>query len=225
MNRPAGVTVSAVFLILGSVLTALMGLLMLLARSIAPPVPSQPPFYDAIMVASSVTFLGFAVWGGLTAAGLFRMRRWARISILVIGALVVIFCSGSLAILLFVSRQMPEFEASGRAGTILGVMIGMYVVPMLLGLWWLIYFNLAAVKATFLQGVAPDESPRRPLSIAVIAWHFVAFGLLTPISLWMHFPAFFLGMVLTGWLAVLVYSIYSVLELSIGVGLLRLRPW
>jgi hypothetical protein len=97
----------------------------------------------------------------------------------------------------------------------------------LLGVWWLIYFNRAAVKTAFLAGVplSEQEGPHRPLSIAVIAWHLVAFGLLTPISFWFRFPALVLGMFLTGWAAVLVYCVYAIVELSIGVGLLRFKPW
>ena len=90
MSRPAGVTVSAVFLILGSVLTALTGATMLFVPSFDSPTTPQLPFHNAIMVGTAVLLFGCALWGVLTAVGLFCMRRWARISILVIGALLVI---------------------------------------------------------------------------------------------------------------------------------------
>jgi len=226
MSRPAGVTVSAVFLILGSAFLALMGVFMLLARSFVPPNTPEPPFAKAMMIFMDIVFFGTALWGVLTAVGLFRMRRWARLSILVIGALLVIFCGLSLVMLLVVTRLVPEFESARGMSMVVGVMSTIYLIPIAFGIWWLIYFNRAAVKAAFLQGYVPAEGPRRPLSIAVIAWHLVAFGLLTPMSmLWMQLPAIFLGMVLTGWAAALVYWIYAILEISIGVGLLRLKPW
>ncbi len=59
----------------------------------------------------------------------------------------------------------------------------------------------------------------------MIAWHLVAFGLLTPIALWFHSPALVLGMLWKGWAAAFVYCVFTVLQLAIGVGLLRLKPW
>lgn len=224
MNRPAGVTVSAVFLVLGSLFVALMGVVMPFARSFAPPTTPQPPFFGTIMLVASGMFFGLALWGVLAGVGLFRMRPWARISILVIGALLVIFCGLSIAVLLFVIQQTPELEGTGRAGSIIGVLVGSYLIPILVGLWWLIYFNRAVVKAAFLEGAPAPTGPVRPLSIAVIAWHLVAFGLLTLIPLWFRFPALFLGMLITGWSAALVYCVFAIVELSVGVGLLRLRP-
>ncbi len=150
MSRPAGVTVSAVFLILGCVLTILMGVLMVLANSIVPSATPQQPLAKAMMVFMAVVFFGFALWGLLTAVGLLRMRRWARISILVIGVLLVFICGLSLAMILFVTQQMPEIESTGRTGSIIGIMLGVYLIPILLGLLWLIYFNRAAVKGALL---------------------------------------------------------------------------
>jgi hypothetical protein len=225
LSRPAGVTVSAIFLILGSVLIALMGVFMLFAHSFVPPTTLQPPFFKAIMVIIAAVFFACALWGVLTAVGLFRMRRWARISILVIGALLVIFCGLSLGMLLAMPLFMPEIESSRGMGMVMGMMITIYLIPIVLGLWWLIYFNRAAVKAEFLQGVVPDEGPRRPLSIAVIAWHLVVFGIMIiPFALF-DWPAYLFGIVLTGWAAKLTYLVFGVAQLVIGAGLLKLKPW
>jgi hypothetical protein len=225
MSRPAGVTISAVFLILGSVLTALIGVFMLLAPSFVPPTTPQPPFAKAIVVITAVVFFGCALCGVLTAVGLFRMRRWARISILVIGALLVILCALSLVMLLLFPLLDPSLKAIEGADRVIGMMIGIYLVPMLLGLWWLIYFNRAAVKAEFPHGVVPGVGPRRPLSIAVIAWHLIAFGIMMiPFALF-AWPAYLFGIVLTGWTAKLTYFVFGVAQLVVGVGLLKLKPW
>jgi hypothetical protein len=225
MSRPAGVTVSAVFLILVSLVTALMGAAMLFVNASVPPITPQPPFVQAIMVITAAVLFGCALWGVLTAVGLFRMRRWARISILVIGALLVIFCGLSLVMILLLPSFDPSLEAIEGAGRVMGMMIGIYLVPMLLGLWWLVYFNRAAVKAEFLHGVVPDEGPRRPLSIAVIAWHLVVFGIMIiPFALF-DWPAYLFGIVLTGWAAKITYLVFGVAQLVIGAGLLKLKPW
>lgn len=225
MSRPAGVTVSAVFLILGSLLTLLVGLVAPFAHSLVPPEPPEPPFAQAMMAFMAVVFCVCAIWGLLTAVDLFRMRRWARISILVIGALLVIFCGLSLLMILVVPLLVPSLESTREVGMVMGIMISVYLVPIALGIGWLIYFSRAAVKAEFLQGVSAVEGPRRPLSIAVIAWHAIVFGLFTvPISL-MHWPACLFGIVLTGWAATLIYLVFGAAELAIGVGLLKLKPW
>ncbi len=225
MGRPAGVTASAVFLILGSVLTALMGVFMLIAPSFVPPNTPQPPFARAIMVITAAVFFGCALWGVLTAVGLFRMRRWARISILVIGALLVIFCGLSLVMLLAIPQFMPEFESTRGMGMVMGIMATIYLIPIAFGIWWLIYFNREAVRAAFLQGFVPDEGPRRPLSIAIIAWHAIAFGLMTAPGVLTQFPAVIFGILLTGWAAKSIYLLFGVALLAIGIGLLKLKPW
>jgi len=227
MSRPAGVTVSAVFLILGSALTALIGVFMLLAPSLVPPNSPQPPFAQAIMVITATVLFGCALWGVLTGVGLFRMRRWARISIVVIGALLVIFCGLSLLMIFIVPQLTPEFEPASGMGIVVGIMFTFYLIPIAFGVWWLIYFNRTAVKAAFLAGasVSAKEGPRRPLSIAVIAWHAIAFGIMTTPYALSSWPAFFFGIVLTGWVAKLIYFSFGAAELAIGAGLLKLKPW
>jgi hypothetical protein len=225
MGRPAGVTVSAVFLILVSLVTALMGAAMLFARFFVPPTTPQPPFLKAVMVITAAVFFGSALWGVLTAVGLFRMRRWGRTSILVIGALLVFFCGLSLVMLPVMSMFVPELESTGGMSTVMGFMMAFYLIPILLGLWWLIYFNRAAVKAVFLQRSVPDEGPRQPLSIAVIAWHAVVFGIVTVPLCLSNWRAYIFGILLTGWPAKLAFLVIGAAELIIGAGLLKLKPW
>ncbi len=225
MNRPAGVTASAVFLILGSALIALTGVLMLSARLFIPPNTPEPPFAKAMMMFMGIVLFGAALWGVLTAVGLFRMRRWARISILVIGTLLVIICSFSLVMLIAVTRLIPEFESARGTGMVMGIMGTIYLIPIAFGIWWLIYFNRAAVKAAFLQGFVPNEGPCRPLSIAVIAWHLVVFGIILLPLVLTNGPAYVLWIGLRGWAAKLSIVVFCGVELAIGIGLLKLKPW
>ena len=176
MSRPAGVTVCAVFLILGSLLTALMGAFLIFAQSFLPQTTPQVPFVRAVMIGMDLFFIACAAWGLVTSLGLFRMWHWARLSILVVGALLLIFGSLSLVMILVVAQFVPEMQSSPQAGAVMGMLIGVYAVPILMGLWWVIYFNRATVKAAFLKGAPAATGPVRPLSIAVIAWHAVVLG-------------------------------------------------
>ena len=227
MSRPAGVTVSAVFLSIGSLLAAVSGVFFFFAQSLAPPDTPRPPFAEAIMVFTAAVFFGSALWGTLTAFGLIRMYRWARISILVIGTLLVIFCGLSLLMLLAIPQFMPESESTRGMGLVTGIMTTLYLIPIAFGIWWLIYFNRAPVKAAFVAGAPAtvEAGPRRPLSIAIIAWHAIAFGLMTVPGVLTQFPAIVFGILLTGWGAKLVYLLFGVTQFAIGIGLLKLRPW
>lgn len=157
MNRPAGVTVSAVFLIMGSVLTVLTGTFMLFAHSLVPTATTELPLVKAMMVFMAIVLFCFALWGLLTAVGLFRMRRWARICILVIGALLVFFFGISLVMVFFLPAFEPSLEFTGWAGMVMGIVVIIYLVPIAMGIWWLIYFNLASVKAAFLAAASAAE--------------------------------------------------------------------
>ncbi|MBI3662369.1 MAG: hypothetical protein HY234_04880 [Acidobacteria bacterium] len=225
MNRPAGVTVSAAFLILVSLVTALVGAVIPFVPPYVPPSSSPPPYYKAVMIFAAVVLIGSALWGLVTAVGLFHMRRWARMCILVIGALLVFFCCSLMALTLSISSTDPSLQSVEGVEIVLGIMAAIYLIPIALSIWWLLYFNRAAVKAAFLKGYPLLEGPQRPLSVAVIAWHLLVFALLTPMSTWFHWPAFILGMLFAGWSAVLIFWAFGIAQILIGVGLLRLKPW
>ncbi|MBI3406313.1 MAG: hypothetical protein HY046_12740 [Acidobacteria bacterium] len=226
MNRPVGVSIIAVLLTFGSLFVGLMGVVMLLSESLAPPTTPPPPFAHAVAVIMAAVYFSCAGFGFFSAAGLYRMRPWARISILVISALLVVFCAFGLAMIFAMPMILPSTdEVQSVMPWITGILFVFFGVPMAFGVWWLIYFNRPRVKEVFLQGVVPDDRPRRPLSIVVIAWHAVVFGLTTLPLAAFQLPALIFGIILTGWSAQLVYFAFGSVELTIGIGLLKLKPW
>src|SRR5579859_2412818 len=80
MKRPFGVIASAIFTLLGSLLMfalfALMGVATLVSKDMPPEAKLGLPLALAL-------FGGLGAWGITTAIGLFRLRNWARISIIV----------------------------------------------------------------------------------------------------------------------------------------------
>lgn len=225
MNRPAGVTVSAVFLIMVSLAAALAGAALFFVSSFFPSTQPQPPYDKTMTVFSVVVFLGCALWGLITVVGLLRMRRWARKGILLIGGLLVFFGVFLSVILLIAIRFQPEFWSAPESGPVLSFVIATYFAAIALGVCWLIYFSREQVKAAFLQGFVPDKGPRLPLSIAVIAWHAIGFGLGTLAFLVMGSAPYVFGIVLTGWVAALTNLLLAATELAIGVGLLKMKSW
>jgi hypothetical protein len=105
------------------------------------------------------------------------------------------------------------------------IVVAIYSLPIAIGAWWLIYFNRTRVKSAFLEGYVAASERRRPLSIAVIAWHAIAFGVFTApfaVSAW---PAFVFGIVVTGWAARFIFITFGAIEIALGIGLLKLKTW
>src|SRR5215467_3419442 len=95
MNRSASVTVVSVFSLLGSLLLFGMGLLSTVAVVVTGASNSalkQPGGSIAVvgMIVGTFFLIAFAIWGIATSIGLFLLKRWARLSILVFSVLLTI---------------------------------------------------------------------------------------------------------------------------------------
>lgn len=198
---------------------------MLVSVLMNPPAPEAPapPFpikYFLIGMANVVILL--AAWGIATAVGIFRRRRWARLSILIFSALLVLF--GVLGAAMMAVIPLPETPgADPRIMTIVrAAFIGFYCVLAAIGTWWLVLFNLQRSQPYFSGPVITSE-PARPLSITIIGGYFL-FGALCclPMALF-RFPFMFLGIIFTEAGAVFIYLALVALQLYLGLGLLRLR--
>lgn len=122
MQRSVGVTISAIVILLGSLLALAVGMLAVVGLvSPRPNFPNYPKGANGFLIPP--VFLLPAVWGITTSIGLFRLRNWGRISIIIFAALLPFFA--------------PAFWV---------------FAPLLLGvaIWWLVFFNLAHVKAQFM---------------------------------------------------------------------------
>jgi hypothetical protein len=157
-SMPGGVSFAAVLL---SLLTGLGAICLIGSTSVLfitrnPVVPSIPTV--RILVASFdlllLLFLACCAW---TVVGLFRLRAWARHSILMIGAADFLFFT-LLCVLMLLARHNPIVAAmsahpgsgtSFPAATILLGLAVFYGLLALIGAWWLVYFNLEPVKLAF----------------------------------------------------------------------------
>ncbi|WP_321472893.1 hypothetical protein [uncultured Paludibaculum sp.] len=223
--RWIAIRASAAISILGSLTILLLAGLMLAFVMFAPPVPNapaQPIPVKPLTIGMANVFILLAAWGIATAAGIFRRRRWARISILVFAAILT-FVSVGATLMIFVI-PMPETPGapSGLTSVIRGVIGSFYGVLATIGIWWLILFNLSRSQPYFAEP-EPGRESSRPLSISVIAWYLLS-GVLfcVPMAIF-RAPAMLFGILFTGWTALTIYVALAATHAYLGIGLLRLR--
>jgi hypothetical protein len=110
----------------------------------------------------------------LTVAGLFRLRTWARYSIIAIGTLDFIFFALLCGTMLMARRNPivigmdahPNPAIPFPLGAMILALAVIYGVIALVGLWWMVYFNLRQVRLVFAPreaGSLRDASPRLTL--------------------------------------------------------------
>ncbi len=246
MKRSAGVTFIAILSMIGSVLVLLIGILLIVVMALFPPPPSNPqipaPFFKVLILFGALVYIGPSIWGILTSVGLFRLRKWARISILVFSILLILMAvpSGLISFLI----PTPEVKGAdpGFFPVFRILMAGFWLMLAAIGTWWLIFFTRSGVKAQFepsavlsplqaIPGTIPvpvvpslPDKPRRPVSFTVIACLMLLGALFMPIAFLMHTPGIVLTRIVTGPKAVVYYIAVTVLSLYVGIGLLRLRP-
>ena len=221
MKRSAGVTISAVVTLVGSLLTALCGVAMLVPFAVSQSTgPGTPPYARVAGLVMAVLMFVLAAWGIATAVGLFRLRRWARVCILVFSVFMVLTFGSGAIVMAFLPLPSPP---NAPPGLMTGIRIGIvctYGILALIGGWWLYLFNRASVVAQF----APGPPPARPLSVSVIAWFLVCGGVICFLYTWLPFPAMLFGFIIKGWPALTFYLLLGLLQVALGIGLLRLRP-
>jgi hypothetical protein len=242
-NRSVGVTVISVLSMVGSVLTGLMGLFVGVIAFIGPSprnLPASPAYFRSMMLVASLVYLLPAVWGGSAAVGLWRLKNWARISVAVFSVLLIVSAGFGIATTLVIPFPTPQGSGAGAGITnaIRAGMVGFWLTFLSIGVWWLIFFFLPKVRSQFeptplsempLTGGASaieqtQNRAARPISITIIAWLLLAGGLLIPLSLLLHAPAIFFTRLLTGRSAVALFLSFAILQVCIGLGLLRLKP-
>lgn len=261
-----GIRAAAIVALIGSGLSILLGVIEIAMTSIpmpAPAGPAMPPGFMkfGIFFAAAMSF-GFGAWGISSAIGLLRLRNWARISTIAYSAILVSFAFlGIVAILTvplppppagqFPQGQIPSPEAFAKS--IRFFMAAFYLVPIAVGVWWLIFFTRPRVKAQFfgtpLQSQQPPAFPphpcggvididtdrlpplppaiasRRPISLSIIGWYMIAVGfLMLPAIPFMRFPALVLGWSLTGRPAMFFYLVSAIVVAALGYGILELKP-
>ncbi len=157
MKRSGGVTAAAVMLIVASVLVTFGGLFGVLGTVLAQSVGSKLPApVFARELAGTIVVLLIAIWGIVTGVGVLRLRRWAWFCALVISGLLVADALRTLVearTLIRATTGVPTVSAGNFvAFEYFGLAI-VTLVPLALGLWWLIAFLRPSARAQFAPGV------------------------------------------------------------------------
>jgi len=163
MQRSIGVTISAVVALLGSLLAGSLGLLTILTLVVAPTPPPTPGFpgspelLRAIRLVVPLFYLLPAAWGITTSVGLFRLRNWARISIIVFAALLTLSALfgmlGAIAMFVVSTPTMPpgsHLDPNAFLMVMRVFMVAFALLQLGIGIWWLVFFNRVKVKEQFM---------------------------------------------------------------------------
>jgi hypothetical protein len=234
----ASVIAAAVVAILASILLvvvcsiAFVGMLLIKLPGTA---SALPPSVRTFGLATQGFMICLSLFGVATGIGLLYLRKWARISILIWGGFCAFFGVIGIPIaFLMPFSQTPNAPDLPAASMQLfrGILLIIYGMPLLIGIWWLILFNRKSVKGQFAgPGVSDDpglpRKPACPLPIAVLAWFYVAsvLNLLFLPLLPFHVPLMVFGYVLPGSAGKILLIIASLAFGIAGIGLLKLKPW
>ena len=153
MRKPAGVIVAAVILGIIALLGLFVAMVAIGAIVLAHnPIVRNAPEVRAAGAAVMALILVFFAWCAWTVIGLLRMRPWARISAVIVGGIIFVFCAvGGVGLLLArgLAPAIPLGATGIQAQTLILEVAGFYFLASLIGLWWIVYFNLASVRAAF----------------------------------------------------------------------------
>jgi hypothetical protein len=151
MNRSAGVSVSGILLILGGAFGLFAGPLAI-AGVLSSSISDSLHFPRAFVVIGSgaiVLLATIGAWVLLSGVALLRCRNWARISAIVIGALLVLFCLPSALVTALESAITPDNGAAQIAPMLRMFSVIWNLTLGAMGLWWLFYFTRRTVKDQF----------------------------------------------------------------------------
>jgi hypothetical protein len=194
-----------------------------------------PPATRTMMLGTQGFMICLSLFGVATGIALIYLRNWARISILIWAGFSVFFGVIGIPIAYLTTfspvPSAPALPAESITAVRL-ILVFVYGIPLVIGVWWLILFNRKSVKAQFdgtmgLVDAGLPQKPRCPLPIAVVAWMYIAsiLNLLFLPFFPVHAPVFVFAKLLPDrlGLAVLVLS-FLAFTIS-GIGLLKLKPW
>lgn len=212
-------TAAAVVSLLSSIVTLLFGVVFAFAAFVQPQPASPIGSFKVYMLSLAAFTIGLSSLGIATAVGLFRLRPWARISILIFSGIVAPLCLLTTALMFFVPLP-PTPEFPGGESTLRAIVTGIYALPLLITTWWLIQFSTARTKAAFAgDGVGPS----RPLIVLIIGWGNLIGGIVCLVPALLGFPAFVLGFILRGTGAQLFYVVFAAVSAWLGWELLKMR--
>ena len=242
-DRSAGVNIAAAAVFLGSGFFLVMSLLTVaggfVLRRLPPSAAGMPPVGNltGALAIAVVIYLCLSIWGIATGIGLLRLRAWARASVLVFGGLMVLTAvSGAIGISV-VGPLMPSRPGAPPFSAVRNMVLAIMAVPAVVGVWWLIYFNLGSVREQFAEYAtmghyaAQDGSaqtlflrPQRPIGVTLIAFLYLMALPILVVASFRPYSAALFGALITGSAARAIYWLYAVVCLYVGIGLLKLHP-
>ena len=238
--KPSGpsssVVAAGVVGILFSLVTVLLAVVGIAGMSMMPATngsPAFPPFVKSTVVAAMIFQVALAIFGIFTGVGVLHMKKWARVTMLVWGGVMAAFCGIVLVFTAFMPLPELPSDASASFPFLHILIIVIYGIPALIGVWWLLLFNQQAVKEQFLAAAPSDgqlpapAQPRCPLPLAILAGFSIfsaGFSLLLPLT---DFPVnvVLFGYRVHGAVGVALFFLSAGLVLVGAIGMLRLKRW
>jgi hypothetical protein len=125
----------------------------------APGMASRPGFVLSVMIFAILFYLALAAWAIATVVGLFRMRSWARISIMIIGGGLVaigLFSTAVSVAMPAMMKSMPPIPGVDPAlmRIVFLIVAALWLFVAAVGVWWLVYFALRNTREAFAQAAA-----------------------------------------------------------------------
>jgi hypothetical protein len=120
--------------------------------------PRLPPLFFTMMRVVLPFFYAIpAVWGIVTAVGLLQLKNWARISSIVISVLLIVFGAfGMLTAMVLFLKPPAGNGVDPKMFSIIGAVAAAFALAEIgVGIWWMVFFNRAGVKAQFLPQALP----------------------------------------------------------------------
>ena len=244
MKRPAGITIGAVLVFVGSAITLFAGALMALSFIVATPNGNLPHGFLYIATFLVLGAVLFGAWGIASGVGLLNLREWSRISVIVFSILLLALSVPGFLMMFLVKLPVPpnspDLQLTERVMAITRLAgAGVYALLTVLAVMGLLYFNSKAVKSEFgarrgmPSAVNFEAATRpgpysggRPLSITIIAGLMALGTLSLPLYLAVfQFPMMFLGFYFTGAVAFLIIFALAAIQGTTAYGLWHLQPW
>jgi hypothetical protein len=237
--RPSpSIIVAAIAAILCSLALAAFSTFMLLTTSrtnLAEMEPATPWITKGLLDVVWIFCLAVGAYIFFCGIGIMRLRRWARISLMIIGGFMLFFGLAGVIVAWIALVAMPLPGPPGVNAIIAGLLVLVYGTPIALAVWWLILFTRRSVvaqfdarRATLPSGLSIQfRKPGCPLPISIVGW----FSLMTVLNLVIlsflpfSIPVVLFSRVLHGMIAYFLLAFLAAALIASGIGLLRLQRW
>ncbi len=149
MKRSLGVTLAAVVQFAGSAFTLLMAIGHLVGFAMSNRFAPNLPFIKAVLIVGGCFYLALGSLGTATAIGVLALKRWARISTLIFGWILIVI--GVLGALSIFAVPMPVLGPSTQhiiviVKLVVAAVFGLFAI---IGGWWAWLFTRANVREQF----------------------------------------------------------------------------